>query len=438
MHTILYYLIIGLLDTLRIFVIYKYLLQLKLKLNRGTVLFLLGIAVSVYFVLYYFNLHRAYKAAELLLVFIGAVTMLDCRRIRCLLAASFLITVRNFDQILLSVFLICAPQEAAALIYSSQADHLLAAAASACLLYGAGRIIYSKSQKADQSVDLKYSILLTIIAAMNAIVQFAMLRLLLQLTNRQLSGELLIYVSILEGISLSEVVVLTIFAVTKEHYKRSDELSQYQLNVKTAYYEEILAKEQSTRKFRHDIKNLLLSIQVYNREGEPAEVEACVKEILQTPALLPASYQCGDELLNAILADKNAWAKHVNATILCVGHLPKHRIGKTDLCIIFGNLLDNAIEACEKTSYCHELKQDSPIQVTLHTYQQDLLIKIENPMIAANYPEGLRTTKAEKEYHGFGLQNIKDCIEKYQGSLKITAENHTFTVMLVLRNVLLC
>lgn len=64
MHTILYYLIIGLLDSVRIFIIYKYLLQLKLKSNRNTVLFLLGLAVSVYFVLYYFNLDRAYKAAR--------------------------------------------------------------------------------------------------------------------------------------------------------------------------------------------------------------------------------------------------------------------------------------------------------------------------------------------------------------------------------------
>lgn len=429
---IAYSLLVGLFSIFRIFIIYKYILQFKIQLNRKTILFPLGLALFFYFSLYYFMFDHAYGIVQFLFIYVFTVLMIDYGRIRYLLGASLLIIIRTTDKIVLATFLIFAPHESVPLFYTNPYYNLLAVTVSTCALYGFARFIYWKLPKTLRCINWKYSILLMVIAATNALAQFAITRLLIHVTDQGLARELLVTISVLGCISFIEIVLLTIFSITKDHYKKSSEQSQYQLKIKTTYYQEILAKELETRKFRHDIKNLFILILLYNKKGEQANIRACINEMLHKPIFLKTDYRCADELVNAILSDKNAHATLTNTTIQCIGHLPKNQINPLDLCVIFGNLLDNAIEACEKLNY------RSQIKVTLHTYNQDLLIRVENEVNFREefHSEYFSTTKSDKEQHGFGIQNIKDCIEKYQGNLKITVENKTFIVTITLRNVI--
>lgn len=93
-----------------------------------------------------------------------------------------------------------------------------------------------------------------------------------------------------------------------------------------------------------------------------------------------------------------------------------------------GNLLDNAIEACEKASENSRL-----IRVDIYTKMNNLIIKVanskpsQNPLEEKINNKGF-TTKTETENHGFRLTNIKQTVEKYRGIIKIEDKSDIFTL----------
>ncbi|SKC89083.1 sensor histidine kinase [Maledivibacter halophilus] len=99
-----------------------------------------------------------------------------------------------------------------------------------------------------------------------------------------------------------------------------------------------------------------------------------------------------------------------------------------DISIIIGNLLDNAIEACEKIEEDNRL-----IEVDIYTKMNNLIIKVANSKPSQKSLEekinnkGF-TTKTDTENHGFGLTNIKQTVEKYRGIIKIEDKSDIFKV----------
>ena len=100
------------------------------------------------------------------------------------------------------------------------------------------------------------------------------------------------------------------------------------------------------------------------------------------------------------------------------------QINPLDLCIIFGNALDNAIDACAKC------KNDEEKIINIHSSLTNgfLFIKIENP-IATDVKitnNSITTTKKDKNSHGIGLQSIRTSIQKYYGEMKLSQLNGIF------------
>ena len=101
----------------------------------------------------------------------------------------------------------------------------------------------------------------------------------------------------------------------------------------------------------------------------------------------------------------------------------------SDLCIVLGNLLDNAMEATEK------LENEKDIFVSLLYQKEKLLIKIRNPYTgdlkkdrAGNYI----SEKKDRENHGIGLKSVRKVVEKYEGVMEIHTEDQIFEVTIIL------
>jgi signal transduction histidine kinase len=103
------------------------------------------------------------------------------------------------------------------------------------------------------------------------------------------------------------------------------------------------------------------------------------------------------------------------------GGLP---LNEFDLTVILGNLLDNAMEACAKIA-----AEDRYIDLSIRYQPNYLIIRIENPLGAGPVlPEGdNRTTKQDRQNHGFGLNNIEYLVNKNHGFFKISRKNGVFT-----------
>ena len=132
-----------------------------------------------------------------------------------------------------------------------------------------------------------------------------------------------------------------------------------------------------------------------------------------------------DSLLNYKIG--MAIDKNIQIETVVDKNIPK--ISDVDLCSVLGNLLDNAIEACEKDNI-----ENKTIILHMTVRNSCLLICVKNSIsesIISSNPNFV-TTKQNKEIHGMGLKSIRSIAEKYSGSFKISEQDGIFFIAEVL------
>lgn len=134
----------------------------------------------------------------------------------------------------------------------------------------------------------------------------------------------------------------------------------------------------------------------------------------------------GNGIVDALLVDKQQKSAAANTVIKFEGSVPSNGIDATELCVIFGNTLDNAIEACQKINS----KETKTIDVRCESGNGFMFIRISNPTnrdvtIINNTVE---TTKDNKQLHGFGIYSLNQTVKKHDGDLKLVCKNKKFIV----------
>lgn len=119
----------------------------------------------------------------------------------------------------------------------------------------------------------------------------------------------------------------------------------------------------------------------------------------------------------------------INITCLADGR----RLGFMDDCdvyALFGNILDNAIEAVSRV----ENPEQRVVTLTVGTKDNFMLVECENYFSGSLvFDDGLPlTTKEDRQNHGFGTHSIRTLTEKYDGSLKLSAQDEIFTLSILI------
>ena len=100
----------------------------------------------------------------------------------------------------------------------------------------------------------------------------------------------------------------------------------------------------------------------------------------------------------------------------------------TDLSILIGNALDNAIESVEKISD----PDKRLIHVSVNRQKCFLRIRVENCYEGdIRFVGGLPSTRKDARYHGYGMKSIRSVVEKYNGSMTVKAEDGWFELRLL-------
>ena len=135
--------------------------------------------------------------------------------------------------------------------------------------------------------------------------------------------------------------------------------------------------------------------------------------------------------VSPILTSKNLICAENGITMTCFADATGlERLDVMDICSIFGNAIDNAIE--------YEIRRNEPgqrlIKVTVYRENHFLLIRVENfcreqiPLV-----NGLPvTSKQDARYHGYGLKSIRRAAEKYNGSMILSQEDDWFTLTVLI------
>ena len=179
----------------------------------------------------------------------------------------------------------------------------------------------------------------------------------------------------------------------------------------------------------HDLKHYMIAIR---SEQDPKKKEQYLSEMEEAIHTQEAFTNTGNSVLDVVLTTKSTYCmqKHITFTCMADGKLISFMHVK-DICSIFGNALDNAIECVSQF--------DDPEKrlITLSMYQKNQLLMIQ----CENYTDTIlhlksdqlpSTTKQNAGYHGYGLKSIQHAAQKYGGSMTLHAKDHWFTLQVLI------
>lgn len=220
--------------------------------------------------------------------------------------------------------------------------------------------------------------------------------------------------------------ILIVYSVTNKHMKSLNENYKKQISTHSEYYIQLSQSITQLRRFKHDYNNMQIGLRKLLEEGKNKEALEMLYEQSQVINAATIGFDTGNGVVDALLNDKLRQADKINTIISFDGAVPKKSIKAVDLCIIFGNPLDNAIEACSRINN----STHKEIHIDCECNSGFAFIVITNPVqnkveIRGNLPE---TTKPDKEMHGFGLYSLEKVIKKYDGEVNCECDENTFTL----------
>ena len=178
----------------------------------------------------------------------------------------------------------------------------------------------------------------------------------------------------------------------------------------------------------HDLKH---QIAVLRSEEDPKKREEFLNRMEEEIRQYEAQNKTGNKVLDTVLTTKSLYCTKHGITFTCVadGTLLDF-MDVMDICSIFGNALDNAIECELKIPD----KEKRLIHVTVSKQKMFLILRFENYCEETlQYQEGaLVTTKKEQEFHGYGLKSIQYTANKYEGAVSTNVEDNWFELKVLI------
>ena len=233
-------------------------------------------------------------------------------------------------------------------------------------------------------------------------------------------------VLVLSGLLIfSNISIITIInsIVRDKQLKIENQKIKEKIDIQYNYYLSLKKEQEKIDKFRHDMKNHLFCIKNLAKTEESEKyIEKINFEINQNTV----DFNTGSPILDIIFYEKS---------LICIDKKIEYQfdvdyskcefIDVIDTCSIFSNLLDNAIEACDKITQGKRF-----ISIKGNKINNFFVIKCENSKINDILYEGknIATDKENKDLHGIGLKSIRDSFEKYDGVINIEISDEKFTL----------
>ena len=214
--------------------------------------------------------------------------------------------------------------------------------------------------------------------------------------------------------------------------KEKNEYQESYLNAELEYIEQYKRTQEATRAFRHDIINNLSLTNMMLDEGKTEEASEHLKALLGNVRALSPSVITGDEMLDCIVAMKADKMKELSIDFTADGVVDGGlHMKPMDVCSIFANAFDNAIEASNK------MVPDAWVDLKIKRTEKFFILKISNSSVGKVDVQKLfmtagYTSKKDTEHHGFGLRNIRNAVEEYDGLVKAESDDNSFALSIMI------
>lgn len=190
------------------------------------------------------------------------------------------------------------------------------------------------------------------------------------------------------------------------------------------YYQEMEQKLEDSRKTVHDMKNHLQAMERLYQTGEAEKGRQYGDDLRQLLNSFSQDYYTDNRVLNIVINDKAERGRMSGVPVACaLNQIDLSFMKEMDITTIFANLLDNAIEAaCEAREPWTKLKADN--------VRDFIVISVENSMKKSPVLNESWLNSNKEGHQGYGLENVKRALEKYNGHLRIETGENTFKVSL--------
>lgn len=213
-------------------------------------------------------------------------------------------------------------------------------------------------------------------------------------------------------------------SLEKTAYKNQSDYYKKELETVQHYIEE-------DREVRHDFKNHIAVLESISETGTVEEMRDYMEKLLQSyTAVEEERIKTGNIYIDSIVNYKYAEAKSKKIAMTVEAFIAEDvTVLPTDLSVVLGNILDNAITASANLP-----EKDRKIAVSIKTDKSRLVIKIKNAFDGnIKQKDGkFLTTKADSQKHGYGLKIVKTIAEKYGGVLSAENDKSEFEVVVIL------
>lgn len=225
------------------------------------------------------------------------------------------------------------------------------------------------------------------------------------------------------------VCIVSIYIFNKMVNVMSENARQKILIKQSEYYEKKIEADSKnindTRKIKHDMKNHMYAIKNMAKNNMSKDIITYTNDILGKIEGEKVYINTGNYLIDGILNVKFEEIKNQGIDFKYDVKIPEGiKLPEFEVITILGNLLDNAIEGVKS------IKDNRYIEVFISYKDSNLLIKIVNTFdgLVIKDNKGFVSRKEEKTYHGIGLENVREQVEKSNGYMNIDTGNCMFTV----------
>lgn len=242
------------------------------------------------------------------------------------------------------------------------------------------------------------------------------------------------FANVLSLFAFSSMIFLVLFVLyindTNKKIKNSFETEKMLMEIQKNYYEEMLKKEEGTRRFRHDFINYIICLKGMVEKDDKQMAMNYIEQLEhRAQDLKPTYYTVGNDVMDILI---NGLIPQIKDAKIVVKGVCKERIemDSIELCTIVSNLIQNAVE--ELNSFNQDSKY---FKLNVSQGKMNMKLEISNTSRekVGDKSSGLpQTSKKNKKDHGIGLKNVKETVEKNHGTFSWNYEEEEFKVEVIL------
>lgn len=276
-----------------------------------------------------------------------------------------------------------------------------------------------------RGLPLKYWISILLTPIISIIILYGMT---IPMLEHEESNILIIYIVSIIGIIYMNISMFNFF----DGYSKQIKLSFMETVAEREAdnYRSLKISYQEMKKLKHDFKNELDTLNQLISEQKYEIAEAHLSELSSFVDKSAAVCYTGNEAVDSLINIKMKTAKQYNIKVIIKIKIQTSlNANSMELCRIFGNALDNAIEACCKIN--NDIQKF--ICISIKEIDENMLVEISNTAAEVDITN-LISTKPEKGLHGYGIHSIQSSADRIGGTLHFKYDNGVFVMRLLIKN----